>query len=402
MPEILTRDRTRGRSDLLKSAITPISREHSHGDGRGAGSRAPVVVRCAFARSESWSQSVLDNDHDSDLAHRLWVHFGEGSIAGEHSGMKTPSPLPPSLVGTAFLTTDDTGLSRSRLRRSDLQRPFRGVRSIGLDPQMNVRERCLMYAPRMPPGHAFTHVTAAQLYRIPLPPRWENSTQLHVAVNEHSEPPDVLGVRGHRFEGLDARIRSFRGFRVTDPATTWCHLGAILSPYDLVAAGDFLISGRVTNTGREAALSTMDELAKAARKFWGQRGVRNVRAALDRVRTDVDSRPETWTRLLLVDAGLPEPIVNLPIFSAAGERLGKPDLVYPWARTLLEYEGDEHRVSKVRFRRDIARRERFEANGWRVIRVIPDDVFIDPGTFVARVRRILMQQNLARSESWSF
>lgn len=316
--------------------------------------------------------------------------------------MKTPSPLPPSLVGTAFLTTDDTGLSRSRLRGSDLQRPFRGVRSIGLDPQKNVRERCRMYAPRMPPSQAFSQVTAAQLYRIPLPPRLQNSTQLHVAVNEHAEPPDVVGVRGHRFEDLDARIRSFRGFRVTDPATTWCHLGAVLSLYDLVAAGDFLVSGRVLDKGRETPLSTLDELATAAREFWGQRGVRNVRAALERVRTEVDSRPETWTRLILVDAGLPEPIVNLPLYSAAGERLGKPDLVYPWARTLLEYEGDEHRVSKARFRRDIARRERFEANGWRVIRVIPDDVFIDPGAFVVRVRRILRQQTHARSESWSF
>lgn len=254
----------------------------------------------------------------------------------------------------------------------------------------------------MPHGQAFSHVTAAQLYRIPLPLHWANSTQLHVAVNEHDEPPDVVGVQGHRFNGIDARIRSFRGFRVTDPATTWCHLGAILSLYDLVAAGDFLVSGRVTSNGRETPLATLDDLARAARAFAGQRGVRNVRVALERVRTDVDSRPETWTRLILIDTGLPEPIVNRPLYSAAGERLGKPDLAYPWARTLFEYEGDGHRVSKAQFRRDIARRERFEAHEWRVIRVIADDVFVNPGAFVARVRKILRQQTNARSESWSF
>ncbi len=299
------------------------------------------------------------------------------------------------------MTTDDTGLSRSRLRGADLQRPSRGVRSVGLDAQ-NVRERCRSYAPRMPLRQAFSQVTAAQLYRIPLPPRWEYSRVLHVAVNEHDEPPDVIGVRGHRFRGIEARTRAFRGFQVTDPATTWCHLGAILSLYDLVAAGDFLVSGRVTNNGRETPLATLTELARAARGFSGQRGVRNVRAALERVRINVDSRPETWTRLILVDAGLPEPIVNLPLYSTEGERLGKPDLVYPWARTLFEYEGDEHRVSKARFRRDIARRERFEANEWRVIRVIPNDVFTEPAQFVARVRKILAQQRVARAESWSF
>ncbi|GAB3128140.1 hypothetical protein [Glaciibacter psychrotolerans] len=253
----------------------------------------------------------------------------------------------------------------------------------------------------MSPGHAFSQVTAAQLYRIPLALRWETSAILHVAVNEYDEPPDVVGVRGHRFVGLADHVRTFRGFRVTDPAITWCHLGAILSLYDLVAAGDFLVSGRVLDNGRESPLATIAELTKAAREFRGHRGVRNVRAALERVRTDVDSRPETWTRLLLIDAGLPEPVVNLPIYSASGERLGKPDLAYQEARTLLEYEGDEHRVSKSRFRSDIARRERFEANGWRVIRVTADDVFTSPRVFVARVRRILMQQSHARSESWS-
>lgn len=315
--------------------------------------------------------------------------------------MKIPSALPPSLVGTAFLTTDETGVSRSRLRGTDVQHPSRGVRAVGLDAQ-NVRDRCRSYAPRMPFGQAFSQVTAAQLYRIPLPPRWEHSTLLDVAVNEHDEPPDVVGVRGHRFTGVDARIRLFRGFWVTEPATTWCRLGAILSPYDLVAAGDFLVSGRLTNTGREAPLATLEELNGAVLAFAGQRGVRNARAALPRVRTDVDSRPESWTRLILVDAGLPEPIVNLPLYSTDGERLGKPDLAYPWARILFEYEGDEHRVSKSRFRRDIARRERFEANGWRVIRVIPDDVFAHAGAFIARVRRILKQQKSARSELWSF
>ncbi|HEY9424971.1 MAG TPA: hypothetical protein VIP54_09240, partial [Microterricola sp.] len=53
------------------------------------------------------------------------------------------------------------------------------------------------------------------------------------------------------------------------------------------------------------------------------------------------------------------------------------------------YEGDEHRESKRRFRADIRRREKFEAAGWRVIRVTADDLGEELGAFIGRVRAIV-------------
>lgn len=278
-----------------------------------------------------------------------------------------------------------------RLRASDVQRPSRGVRAVGLD-LGSVRGRCTAYAPRMPVGQAFSHATAAILYRIPLPPRFLFDLSVHVAVNEEHQPPRVDEVVGHSLAGVEAHFREHDGFTVTDPVSTWCQLGPLLSVYDLVAAGDYLVSGRVVEGGREPALATLEQLREGIRRYAGKRGVKKLRAAIELVRTGVDSRPESWLRLLLIDDGLPEPVINVPIFDELGNRLGKPDLAYPWARMVFDYEGDGHRVSQKQFRSDITRRETFEAARWRYLRVSSDDVFTAPTPFIARVRTIIAQQ----------
>ena len=66
-----------------------------------------------------------------------------------------------------------------------------------------------------------------------------------------------------------------------------------------------------------------------------------------------------------------------------------PDLAYPRERIAFEYEGDVHRTDRATWMRDLTRRERMEAAGWRVIRVTAADVFAHPDALVARVRRIL-------------
>jgi hypothetical protein len=316
-------------------------------------------------------------------------------------GVRRRRTLPPSLWGRAFLTTDvpPGAFPVDRLRASDVQRPFRGVRAIGLDPNA-VRDRCLGYQPRMPPGQAFSHLTAAQLYGIPLPPWLEASKTLHVTVNEARQPARVRGVVGHTLEGVEVRFRWHAGFVVTDPVSTWCQLASVLSHYDLVAAGDYLVSGRLLDDGiREPALTTVEALRGGIARHAGRRGVRKMRAAIERVRTGVDSRPETWLRLILVDDGLPEPVVNQPVFDEHGTRLGKPDLAYHWARMVFDYEGEGHLVSTKRFRSDIVRREVFEAALWRYVRVQAGDVFEDQRSFLLRVRKILAQQSSARTHS---
>jgi very-short-patch-repair endonuclease len=102
---------------------------------------------------------------------------------------------------------------------------------------------------------------------------------------------------------------------------------------------------------------------------------------------------ETLLRLLLVRAGLPEPLLNPEV--AVGGGVLHPDLVYPQWGVVLEYEGDQHRTDPRQWRHDIWRREALESAGWRVVRVHRDDVLAEPQAFLARLCRILAQRRRA-------
>jgi len=91
---------------------------------------------------------------------------------------------------------------------------------------------------------------------------------------------------------------------------------------------------------------------------------------------------------MLVHAGLPEPSLNYRILDTRGAFVARADLVYPVAKLALEYEGDVHRVDRDVWRKDIARRERVEDLGWRMVRVTADDLH-HPAALVARIRRLL-------------
>ena len=242
-------------------------------------------------------------------------------------------------------------------------------------------------------GHALSHASAALIYRVPLPLDLEHARVVHESAAHPQQPTRARGAVGHRHPVDAPPFRRFRGFHVTDPATTWCQLALQLSHYDLVAAGDFLISGRVTDYQREPPLSSIEELAAAVSRWRGRRGYPALARALPRLRTRVDSRQETHLRLTLVDSGLPEPVVNEPIFEG-GKRLGKPDLAYPWARVVFEYQGLGH-ADPAQFRRDIHRRESFETHKHRVILVVADDLTGGKAAFLTRVNEILTQQALA-------
>jgi very-short-patch-repair endonuclease len=91
---------------------------------------------------------------------------------------------------------------------------------------------------------------------------------------------------------------------------------------------------------------------------------------------------------MLADCGLPEPVVNLELHDTDGAFVARVDLAYPDARLALEYEGDIHRTDRVVWQRDIARRERVEDLGWRMVRITAADL-TSPADLVHRIRRLL-------------
>lgn len=283
------------------------------------------------------------------------------------------------------------GVSPARLRGDDIDRPYHGVRTVGID-LTTVRGRCRAYRPRLRPNEVFSHTTAAVLYGVPLPPDCESETVLHVASDDRSRPR-TAGVVGHRIRAM--RTVLFDRLPLASPADTWCQLATRLTLEDLVAAGDAFVSGeRIARGVRSEPLCTVSDLRAAIDRHPPARGTRRLDEAIGLVRTGVDSRRETLTRLLIVQHGLPEPSVAPPVPVAGGLVL-HPDLGYPELRVAVEYEGDEHRADPVRWRDDIARRRALEAVGWRVLRVTIADLR-RPEAFLADLAIVLREASAER------
>jgi hypothetical protein len=305
-------------------------------------------------------------------------------------------PLPESL-GPRFTTADarSAGVTRSRLRASDLGRPFHGVRSIRVGDvaeatsEFRLLERVHDYAVRMTEHEFFTHVAAAVIWGIPLPAHIVADRRPDVGVLAPRRNPAGAGVIGHSVGRGWAHIveHPAHGVRVTSPASTWAMLaGVITHPYDLVAIADSILREPIHRTDPPALglREQLDASLAAGRRV----GIGRLREALPRASTRSASRPESWLRLLIVDAGFPEPAVNFDIV-ASGRWLGRVDLAYPEWRIAIEYEGEHHLMDPARWSADIARVDRLVEAGWRVIRVTKADVFGDPTPLLRRIRRAI-------------
>jgi hypothetical protein len=106
----------------------------------------------------------------------------------------------------------------------------------------------------------------------------------------------------------------------------------------------------------------------------GWTGVPGVREALDLASEHSRSPNETRLRLIWqLDAGLPPPLINQPVFTRAGRLIGYPDLFDPVAGVVGEYDGAEHRRA-ARHSKDVAREEDFRRAGLEYFKVTGPDL----------------------------
>lgn len=322
--------------------------------------------------------------------------------------MHKARPLPPEL-GDAFTIADARryGVGRARLNAPDVDHPFRGVfarKSLDLGAgdssaaekmRTEVIRLARAYSRRMRPTEFFSHNTAAILWGVPLPTL--RDAVLDVSVFRPRRAPKATGLRGHSIDSNLVHVTERNGFRLTTPASTWASLGALLAPYDLVAAGDAIICSRASNgrTFSKAPLATLAQL-HAAIDAGRRPGLQALRGAVGRVRPGSWSRLETWVRLILVDAGLPEPELNFDAYDAAGNFLGCLDLAYPDLKIAIEYEGQHHWSTSAQIQRDTDRLDRLAENGWRIVRLTKEHVFLDPVEVVRRVVVARAQRSTTR------
>ncbi len=254
------------------------------------------------------------------------------------------------------------GLTRKELRAPGLHRPLHGVRST--TPVESMPARCRAVLAIAPAGTVISHVTAARLHDLWLSRVDDDS--IHVIRPAGTSRIRRPGITDH--EGLNRRsLGVVHGIPVTSAADTWADLNGVITPGNLVCVGDGIANADGGLEALAAALSW-----RVSRRAPGVGSLRLVQA---RVRKGSRSRLESMGRVVLVNGGLPEPLLNYAVKDAAGEGLAEVDLAWPDWRTCVELQSKKfHQGREVV---DESRRQLLTDAGWFVGFMFPETTFTE-------------------------
>jgi very-short-patch-repair endonuclease len=223
---------------------------------------------------------------------------------------------------------------------------------------------------RLPSDAVFSGRTAAWLHGLDV----DLGERIEVTV------PKALGITTRsgmivRRCALDRReVVKRRGLPVTSGLRTLLDVSCRLYLTEAVVIADMALHARLVR---------LDALVAALDMYDGAWGIKALRRVARHAEPATESPMETRLRMLLVLAGLPRPLAQVPIHDSAGRFLGRPDLYYPEVRLGLEYDGGVHRSSLVE---DNRRQNRLVDSGVRLLRFTAGDIYKTPGSVLALVR----------------
>jgi hypothetical protein len=286
----------------------------------------------------------------------------------------------------------DRGISPAKVRRAQRQRmlvqPLRGV-YLRSDVELTTGVKLSAAALVISPHSVACDRTAAWIWGVSVFEYGELDTTppLETYVLRGHSPTDRPEVRGGTRDLLPADWVEIGGVKVTTPLRTALDLGCKLNRRPALAAMDALMRAHCFNHA---------EMHRLAARFFRRRGVVQLRELIPLVDPRAESQPESWTRLELIDHGLPapEPQYWIVIGGAPTFRL---DLAYPHARVAIEYNGEEFHTSAEDREADEKRRDWLERHGWTVI-VVTKESFSGPALveWIGRVRAALAKAQRPR------
>ncbi|MCH1883294.1 hypothetical protein [Agrococcus sp. ARC_14] len=302
--------------------------------------------------------------------------------------------LPETLRREGFALRDalDQGLTRGVLRGADFCTPYRGVRT--LEAPTSVLERAQAFAPLLRPWQCFGGPSALALLGLPVPWRLAQDNDVHVVSVIGRGHPERDEVRVRRIATSHFDVWDVEGVRVASPALAWALMGERCTVHELVVIGDALISAfeRYPDRRIPGPLATLDDLRAITERWNRMAGAATLRSALPRIRSRVESPRETDMRLLIVDAGMPEPEVQVKVLEPGTNRfLGRADLMHRESGVVEEYEGEGHR-SKQQWDRDIQKYRDFDRVGLHVVRATNRDFVPSAEQWLADLADVLRRR----------
>jgi hypothetical protein len=271
-------------------------------------------------------------------------------------------------VPFSFAQARQAGLSERRLKTDkEFVRLYKGV-YLGADVPITDYLRCQAALMAFGMDAYISHSSAARIRKIPVrPPRRVTVTVQH----ENQRRTSKLFESKIRPRGSSVE---FGGLRVSETWQNFFELCEELPLVESVIAGDFMLQ-------RAMLPMVSDEWLRHPAYRPRFNGV------IELLAIGSESPMESRTRLLLVLAGLPRPIVNFP------DDNYRLDLAWPKSKLAVEYDGRHHNRGDVQWQADLVRRERLENRGWKLIVLTSKDLFTTPDETIVRVHTSLTERN---------
>jgi Protein of unknown function (DUF559) len=265
------------------------------------------------------------------------------------------------------------GISDWQLRHREVVRTSRDTYLLRAD-ATELRRRIAAVLIGAPPSAVVSHLSAAALwgFEVPLVP---DDERVHLIVSREERVRNRPDRVVHCSEVPPAETRHLRGVTVTSPSRTWVDLAAVVPPPALLAVTDQMLARRFPG----------DEFPAILRRSGGRRGVVTARCTLPWADPLAGSPMESVLRWLLVEAGLPRPVLQHVVRHPDGRFLGRVDLAWPEQRVAVEFDGDVHRDRRV-FVDDLRRQNGLVLADWTVLRFTSADVLGRPETVVRTTR----------------
>ncbi|MFI0445788.1 type IV toxin-antitoxin system AbiEi family antitoxin [Actinomadura sp. 6N118] len=233
----------------------------------------------------------------------------------------------------------------------------------GMPSAISLSARAELMSRLLPPQMVIGRRTAAWIWGLDvLPP---GTSQAGWKVELLVPPGSEIDHPG--CESFETRLRPEHvtvesGVRVTTPARTALDCARWLPRREAVAALDQFLRDGVDP-------ASLAEMAVPS----GYRRSKRLSAALDAADRGAASPGESWTRVIVIDAGFPRPRTQIPVMGPHGAWV-YVDLGYEDLRVGLEYDGERHHSGAAAARDHDERRRHWlrDEMGWEIIPVSRD------------------------------
>ncbi len=282
--------------------------------------------------------------------------------------------------GVATTAQLRTLLSRSqldtRINRGDLVKVWSGVYSSD-EPDGLTRLRGLDLRAGEPVAVCLG--TAACAYGFGT----EEPADLHVLNPLRHQLRNSDGLVVHRREG--APLTEVDGRPATTPEWTAVEVArGLRRPRALATLDAALRSGTCDRRLLERAVAMQS----------GRRGIVQVRDLIALARPEAESPMESEARLVMIDGGLPMPVLQYEVIDRSG-RLWRVDFAWPDVKVAVEYDGFDWHSDPDALRRDRQKRAALLEMGWSVMSIVADDVRRRPWEMVRRIEFDLQRSQVA-------